>query len=257
MRCPLNIVFVVGTAGSGKSELTGSLTHWLELQGEDVIAINLDPGAITIPYSANVDARDYIKVESIMEEYSLGPNGGLVLACDMMIDIIGQLNSDLEDFSPDLAIVDTPGQMELFAFRDTGAKIAEGLTSEPKAILYLFDSIYCRDPLNYVMNMFISSAINTRFLLPQISALSKVDLLEEKERDEIIGWSDEPELLEDAIDRRLTGMNRLISQDMLEVINRLGLDFAPGPVSSKTNEGFNWLYSEISRILAEGEPFTP
>jgi len=253
----LNLAFVVGTAGSGKSELTAAFTRWLELQGEDVLAVNLDPGALVIPYPANVDVREYIRVEDIMEKYGLGPNGGLMLACDMMVEIIGQLATDIEDFGPDIALIDTPGQMELFAFRDTGARIAEGLSDEPKGIIYLFDSTFCRDPLNYVMNMFIATAINSRFLLPQISVLSKADLLEEEELKGITGWAEDSLLLEEAINSRLTGLNRLISQDMMEVINRLGIDFLPRPVSSKTNLGFIRLYAEMSRVFMGGERFTP
>lgn len=249
------LIFVLGTAGSGKSELTGVFSQWLELQGEDVMAVNLDPGAISIPYSANVDVRDYIRVESLMEEYGLGPNGGLMLASDMMVDIVDQLASDIDDFGPDLVLIDTPGQMEMFAFRDIGARIAEGLVGEGKGIIYLFDAAFCRDPLNYVMNMFIASAINSRFLLPQISLLSRADLLE-GELEEIEGWAEDPMLLEEAINSRLTGLNRLLSQDMIEVINRLGIDFAPIPFSTKTNLGFNRLYSEISRVFMGGEPFT-
>ena len=252
----MNISFVIGTAGSGKSELTASFTRWMELQGEDVIAVNLDPGAIILPYSANVDVRDYIKVEDIMEEYSLGPNGGLVLACDIMVEIVDQLASDIDLFGPDIAIVDTPGQMELFAFRDIGARIAEGLSDEPEGIIYLFDSSFCRDPLNYVMNMFIALAINSRFMIPQISVLSKADLLEDEELNEISGWAHDFLMLEEAINSRLTGLNRLISQDMMEVINKLGMEFTPIPVSSRTNLGFTRLYAEMSRIFVGGERFT-
>lgn len=252
----MNLAFVVGTAGSGKSELTAAFTRWLELQGEDAMAVNLDPGAMVLPYSANVNVREYIRVEDIMEKYGLGPNGGLMMACDMMVEMVDQLASDIDDFGPDIALIDTPGQMELFAFRDIGARIAEGLSDELKAIIYLFDSGFCRDPLNYVMNMFIVSAINSRFLLPQISVLSKVDLLREEELEEVSSWSDDPLLLEQAINERLIGMNRLMSQDMLEVINRLGIEFAPIPVSSRTNLGFDVLFAEMSRILMRGERFT-
>lgn len=252
----MNISFVIGTAGSGKSELTASLTRWMELQGEDVIAVNLDPGAIILPYPANVDVRDYIKVEDVMEEYSLGPNGGLVLACDIMVEIVDQLASDIDLFGPDIAIVDTPGQMELFAFRDIGARIAEGISDELEGVIYLFDSSFCRDPLNYVMNMFIALAINSRFMIPQISVLSKVDLLEDEELNEISGWAQDSLRLEEAINGRLTGLNRLISQDMMEVINKLGMEFTPIPVSSRTNLGFTRLYAEMSRIFVGGERFT-
>jgi len=221
------------------------------------MAVNLDPGVLVVPYSANVDVREYIRVEDLMEKYALGPNGGLVLACDMMVEIIDDLARDIEDFSPDIALLDTPGQMELFAFRDIGAQIADGISDAPKAVIYLFDSTFCRDPLNYVMNMFIASAIGNRFLLPQLSVLSKVDLLAEEELEEVSGWSEDPLRLEDAVNRRLTGLNRLISLDMMEVISRLGVEFTPIPVSSKTNLGFINLYAEISKVLVGGERFTP
>jgi GTPase SAR1 family protein len=249
------LIFVLGTAGSGKSELTGVFTRWLELQGENAMAVNLDPGAISSPYSANVDVRDYIRVENLMEEYGLGPNGGLMLASEMMLEIVEQLSSDLDDFGPDIAIIDTPGQMEMFAFRDVGARIAEEMSDEEKGMIYLFDAGFSRDPLNYVMSMFLASAINTRFLLPQISILSKADLLGE-ELEEMKGWGEDPMLLETAIDARLTGMNRLMSQDMMEIVSRLGVEFNPIPVSTQTNLGFNRLYSEMSRVFMAGEPFT-
>jgi GTPase SAR1 family protein len=251
----LFLIFVLGTAGSGKSELTGVFTRWMEMQGEDAMAINLDPGAITIPYSANVDVRDYIKVEALMEEYGLGPNGGLMLASELMLEIVEQLSSDIDDFSPDVALVDTPGQMEMFAFRDVGAKIAEEITDEGKGVLYLFDAGFCRDPLNYVMNMFLASAVNSRFLLPQVSVLSKADVLHDQ-LEELESWAEDTANLEEAIDSRLTGLNRLISQDMMEVINRLGVEFTPIAFSTRSNLGFNRLYSEISRVFMAGEPFT-
>ena len=249
------LIFVLGTAGSGKSELTGAFTRWLEMQGENAMAVNLDPGAITIPYSANVDVRDYIRVEALMEEYGLGPNGGLMLASELMLEITEQLSSDIDDFGPDVVLVDTPGQLEMFAFRDVGARIAEDISDEGKGVLYLFDASFCRDPLNYVMNMFLASAINSRFLLPQISVLSKADILHD-ELEEMEGWADDIVNLEEAINSRLTGLNRLLSQDMMEVINRLGVEFAPIPFSTRTNLGFNRLYSEISRVFMAGERFT-
>jgi len=251
----LFLIFILGTAGSGKSELTHVFTRWLEMQGENALAVNLDPGAITIPYSANVDVRDYIKVEALMEEYGLGPNGGLMLASEFMVELIDQLSSDIDDFGPDVAVIDTPGQLEMFAFRDVGAQIAEEISDEGKGIIYLFDSALCRDPLNYVMNMFLASAINSRFMLPQISVLSKADVLGDG-LEEIEGWAEDPLNLKEAIDSRLSGMNRLISQDMMDVIDRLGVEFDPIPISTRTNLGFNRLYSTVTQVFMGGEPFT-
>jgi GTPase SAR1 family protein len=231
--------------------------RFLEYHREDVMSVNLDPGAKSLPYSANVDVREYIKVEELMEEYGLGPNGGLMLAHDMMSSIVEKLSNDIEDFTPDIVIVDTPGQMELFAFRNIGAQIAKDLTDFKKGIIYLFDALFCRDPLNYVMNMFLASAINIRFFLPQFQVISKSDLVQDYELEEITGWAEDPFLLEESIDARLTGLNRLVSQDMMEVINRLGVDFAPIPVSSSNNMGFNDLYGQLMLTFTDGGKFTP
>jgi hypothetical protein len=221
------------------------------------MAVNLDPGAISLPYSANVNVRDYVKVEDVMEKYNLGPNGGLMVASDMVAGMVDELSSDIEDFTPDICIVDTPGQMEMFAFRDLGATIAQNLTDADKGIVYLFDAAYCRDPLNYVMNMFLASAVNTKFQLPQFQVLSKIDLLKPKELDEIVSWAGDPASLEEAVDSKLTGMNRTLSTDMLELIERIGIDFNPFPVSSKNNDGFNDLYADLQRVFTGGERFTP
>jgi GTPase SAR1 family protein len=253
----LNLIFVLGTAGCGKSSFTAKFTRFLEFNREDVMAVNLDPGSIILPYAANVDVREYIKVEELMEEYGLGPNGGLMLAHDMMAGIVEKLSSDIEDFTPDICIVDTPGQMELFAFRDIGAQIAQSLTDAEKGVIYIFDGIQCRDPLNYVMNMFLASAISTKFFLPQYHLISKIDALEPHEIDEIVSWSEDPYALEEAVDARLTGLNRTMSQDMMEIIGRIGMEFEPIPMSSVNNEGFSDLYAQLMMTFTDGGRFTP
>jgi len=43
---------------------------------------------------------------------------------------------------------------------------------------------------------------------------------------------------------------------MMGVISRLGVEFNPIAFSTRTNLGFNRLYSEISRVFMAGEPFT-
>ena len=58
----MNITFVTGTAGSGKSLLTGALKNWFVNRGEDAKAVNLVPGVIVLPYDPDVDIRDSIQL---------------------------------------------------------------------------------------------------------------------------------------------------------------------------------------------------
>jgi hypothetical protein len=146
--------------------------------------------------------------------------------------------------------------MELFAFRASGPYIVNELTKEPKAIIYLFDAVFCINPLNYVSNMFLSAAVYNRFFQPQLHLLSKCDLLPETEVKTIMGWTANPRALEDSIEQKLEGIKRLFSRNMMRAINQLGIKFLLLPVSAKTNQGITNFNSALERILTGGEKYT-
>jgi GTPase SAR1 family protein len=250
------VVFVVGTAGSGKSLLTASLTEWLKVDKQKTAIVNLDPGVVNLPYAPDIDIRNSIDLDQIMEDYNLGPNGALVLAADLIAEEAESIGGRIEDLQSDVVIVDTPGQMELFAFRASGPYIANELTKEQKAIVYLFDAVFSFNPLNYVSNMFLSAAVYNRFFFPQLHVLSKCDLLPAEEVSRILEWSADPDALEVVIEENLSGTRMLLSREMMRAIYGLGLEFQLIPVSGKTNEGLIELSSALQRILTGGEKFT-
>jgi hypothetical protein len=250
------IVFIIGTAGSGKSLLTATFSEWLKMSKQDVALVNMDPGVQRLPYSPDVDVRDHVDIMNLMEEYGLGPNGALIMAADLIADEIGKISKEIEDLNSDLVLVDTPGQMELFAFRASGPYIANELTREAKAIVYLFDAVFSINPLNYVSNLFLSAAVYNRFLLPQIHLLSKCDLLPKKGLDKIVKWSANPKALENAIEQKLEGTKRLLSRNMMHAVYQLDLTFLLIPVSAKTNEGMINFNTALERILAGGDRYT-
>jgi len=251
------IVFIIGTAGSGKSLLTGAFANWLQLQKQNVITVNLDPGVITLPYTPDIDIRDYVKIEQLMHDYQLGPNGALIMAADLIAEETERLSDEIATFKPDIALIDTPGQMELFAFRQSGPYLANELTKEAKTLIYLFDSVFCSNPLNYVSNLFLSAAVYNRFFIPQVHVLSKSDLLPPEETQRIVDWSAYPQALETAIEEKLEGTKRLLTRDTMRAVYRIGLRFLLIPVSAKTNDGFISLNTSLERILSSGEKFTP
>jgi GTPase SAR1 family protein len=250
------IVFILGTAGSGKSLLTATYNEWLKNNKQKAITVNLDPGVVNLPYAPDIDIRNSIDLYQIMDEYNLGPNGALVLAADLIAEEAERIGGEIEDLQADVVLVDTPGQMELFAFRASGPYIANELTKEQKAILYLFDAVFSFNPLNYVSNMFLSAAVYNRFFFPQLHVLSKCDLLPSEEAKRILEWPADPDALEAVIEEKLTGTRMLLSRDMMRAIYGLGLEFELIPVSGKTNEGLINLSSALERILTGGEKFT-
>jgi GPN-loop GTPase len=250
------IMFIIGTAGSGKSLFTSAFSEWLKMSKQDIALVNLDPGALKLPYSPDVDVRNYVDVGNLMEKYELGPNGALIMAADLIADEIENISRDIEAVDADLILVDTPGQMELFAFRASGPYIVSELTKEPKAIVYLFDAVFSANPLNYVSNMFLSAAVYNRFFQPQVHVLSKSDLLPKEEVKTIIDWSANMAALQESIDKKLDGQKRLFGQNMVRAIGNIGLKFPLIPISAKTNEGMTNINLVMERIFAQGEKFT-
>jgi GTPase SAR1 family protein len=250
------IVFIIGTAGSGKSLLTASFSEWLKMSKQNVTVVNLDPGALKLPYSPDVDVRNYVNVGDLMEKYGLGPNGALIVAADLIADEIDEVSKEIEDLKSDIVLVDTSGQMELFAFRSSGPYIAKELTKDPKAIVYLFDAAFSFNPLNYISNLFLSAAVYNQFLVPQVHLLSKSDLLPKEDVKKVVDWSASPQALENAIEQKLEGTSRLLSRNMMKAIYQLGLRFLLIPVSAKTNEGMINFNTALERILAGGEKYT-
>lgn len=250
------VIFLIGTAGSGKSLLTASFNEWLKVGKQKSITVNLDPGVLNLPYNPDIDIRNNIDINQIMSDYKLGPNGAQVLAADLIAEETQRIGREIEEFQSDIVIVDTPGQMELFAFRASGPYIANELTKEPKAIVYLFDAVFSFNPLNYISNMFLSAAIHNRFFFPQLHILSKCDLLPPEETNRIVEWSINSKALNSVIEEKLSGTRRILSKDVLEAIYRLGMEFHLIPVSGKTNQGIINLSSMLERILVGGEKFT-
>ncbi len=250
------MAFIIGTAGSGKSLLTAAFSEWLKMQKQNVATVNLDPGVLELPYSPDVDVRDFIDVVSLMDEYKLGPNAALIMAADLIAEEIEKVAAEIEALNPDIVLVDTPGQMELFAFRASGPYIVNEITKEPKAIIYLFDCVFCMNPLNYVSNMFLSAAVYNRFLIPQIHVLSKCDLLRSEDVNRIVDWSASPKKLEEAVEEKLSGMKRILSREIMKAIYSLGMRFLLIPVSARTNEGLLNLNAALERVLAGGEKYT-
>ncbi len=245
-------IFIVGTAGSGKSLLTSKIHEYYTKAGSFASILNLDPGVETLPYSCDVDVRDFVDIISLMKQYELGPNGALIMANDLIATKIDELRSQIEKANPDYLIIDTPGQIELFAYRSSGPFILQNLTSEQKVGLFLHDGSLVTTPTNFVSIALLATSIRLRLNLPTVNVLTKVDLIQEKLRD-ILKWSTSLASLEQAISQETDGETYTLVSNILRSMNLGG--FAQGliPLSNVTGEGMPNLEGALSRILNLGE----
>jgi GTPase SAR1 family protein len=247
-------IFLVGTAGSGKSLLTASLEKWLAGSDLSVTVVNIDPGVESPPYTSDVDIREYVDYGEIMNNFGLGPNGALVASLDMAVGSVNDLRDEILESERDYVLVDCPGQMELFAFRNSGPLMVSGLRGNDSSLsLYLLDSNIARTASGYLSLMLLGLSINIRFDLPQLNILSKSDILMEDEIEEIVQWGSELHLLEEALDQSSEGLVREYSRSILDMLSNIGTASDCVPVSAKDMTGFDILYGEMQRIFSGGD----
>src|SRR5579875_549344 len=232
-------VFVVGTAGCGKSLLTKSLKDWMVMKGANVITVNLDPGAESLPYQPDVDVRLYVDIHELMQRYQLGPNGALVLATDMVATKLNELQEDIDSYRADYALFDSPGQV-----------IAKGLSSEERALLFIYDAWLCNSPENFLALTLLASSVRLRFSIPFLSVLNKIDLARE-EAGRVISWSSEPERLID--DLSLKGEEHLLYTYLADALIRGEFIEKLIPVSAATTEGIEDISGNLSMLFRGGE----
>lgn len=247
--------FLVGTAGSGKSFLTATLVHYLQTNEIDVRTLNLDPGVLHLPYAPDIDVRDSISIDEIMTEYELGPNGGLVAAVDLITAQSGEIIQEINEFSPDVLLIDTPGQMELFAFRPTGVLAATQFGGEKNVLVYLMDANLCKTPYGLVNSMILSLSVQMRFFFPQLNIITKSDLLPHEKEEELQTWIEDIFLLEDALNNTVKGEPRELAIKLARTIDDLQLFPETFPISAKENYNIDTLYGKLQLIWEGGEDF--
>jgi len=248
----LKTIFVSGTAGAGKSLLTSKLYEYYTKNGAFAAILNLDPGVENMPYTCDIDVRDYVDYVSIMQKYDLGPNGALIMANDLIASKIDEIQNEVNRVNPDYLLVDTPGQIELFAYRTSGPFLVENISSEEKTSIFLFDGALITTPVNFVSIALLATSIRLRLNLPSINVLTKTDLIGAKLRD-ILQWTTSLSTLENAIGKEADGDTYTLTTNILRGLNFGG--FAQGliPISNITGKGFENLEGALSRILNLGE----
>lgn len=246
-------LYFIGTAGSGKSTLTYSFQQWLNNRGLDAITVNLDPGAENLPYDPDVDIRDWISLKEIMDEYGLGPNGAQIAAADMLALNTSDIKQSIEQFKSDYILLDTPGQLELFVFREAGKYIVKFLNPNKSVIAYVLDPALTKTASGFVSQLLL--AINTNFRLnkPQINVLSKSDILSDSELQQIEKWSETPEELENSINQEDASIHREMSEGILNLIKNFENQTKIFPTSKEGFFGIEDLYATIQLQFEGGE----
>ena len=171
----------------------------------------------------------------------------------MIIESIEDLKFEISEYNdPDVVLIDTPGQMELFAFRNTGPMVVSslGYGDVQKIVSFLFDPAVCRLPNGYISTMFLAGSVLYRFAnIPQLNVLSKSDLLEPDILERVLSWSEDYDKLMEATDKTERGLVRELDSGISEIFQRMQ-NFPPLlSVSSLEFTGIEDYWGAIQRTL--------
>ncbi|MCR8488128.1 MAG: ATP/GTP-binding protein [Crenarchaeota archaeon] len=244
------VVYIMGFAGSGKSTLVSSFAEYLSERKFSVACVNLDPGAEVLPYKPDYDVRSVVKLVDVMRKERLGPNGGLIRAVEIITNKITEIVKPIQKlaFSRDWLLIDTTGQLELFAFRELGETLIRMLNVRSIGV-YLVDASMISKPSDVVLSQLISLAIRLRLGIDIVVAINKIDAERVNTR----------ELMEEFL-LRVGDFKERLRKENLGVLTDLTYDlvdflisyFPPAriiTISAKNKTGFDDLYSILHEIF--------
>ena len=95
--------------------------------------------------------------KNVMEQYNLGPNGGIMTSLNLFATRFDQVLALCEKpRTPALQYImaDTPGQIEIFTWSASGNIIAEAFAASfPTVIAFVVDTHSCTNPRVFMSNM--------------------------------------------------------------------------------------------------------
>ncbi|KAI0549273.1 GPN-loop GTPase 3 like protein [Xylaria curta] len=181
-------VMVMGPAGAGKSTFCASLITHLQLNRRSAFYVNLDPAAETFEHSPDLDIRDLISLEDVMEEMGLGPNGGLIYCFEFLMENLDFLTDALDPLTEEyLIIFDMPGQIELYTHVPILPALVRFLTRTGSLDIrlcaaYLLEATFVVDRAKFFAGTLSAMSAMIMLEVPHINILSKMDLVKDQVR---------------------------------------------------------------------------
>ncbi|CAD2215880.1 cytoplasmic protein [Angomonas deanei] len=197
---------ICGPPGSGKTTYCEGKRQFLSVYDpcRPVIMVNFDPANESVfPYPCDVDIRDVVCLEKVMEEENLGPNGSYLFCAEVIgqrVDwVVGQIESAVERRieevyatagpSPTVKapylLIDCPGQVEFYINSDALhvfiSKVQKRVQCSLCTVHLVDAAIATRDIPSYVSSCVLALTTMIDHELPHINLLTKWDTVENTE----------------------------------------------------------------------------
>ncbi|KKY23902.1 putative atp binding [Phaeomoniella chlamydospora] len=178
-------VLVMGPAGAGKTTFCSALIQHLQHSRRSCFYVNLDPAADDFAYEPDLDIKDLITLEDVMEEMGLGPNGGLIYCFEFLLQNLDFLSSALDSVTEEyLIIFDLPGQIELYTHIPLLPQLVRHLSrmgplNISLCATYLLEATFVVDRAKFFAGTLSAMSAMINLELPHVNILSKLDLVKD------------------------------------------------------------------------------
>lgn len=254
------VILIIGMAGSGKTTLMHRINLEMVEKGKRGYYINLDPACADVPFAANIDIRDTVNYKEVMQQYGLGPNGGILTSLNLFATRFDQVIELLEKRADELdyIFVDTPGQIEAFTWSAGGQIIHDLLgTAFPTTIMYVVDTPRSSSPTTFMSNMLYACSVLYKSRLPMVIVFNKCDATP---CDFALEWMDDFQAYQESLEgtgEREGYMNSL-NNSLCLVLDEFYRNIRRVGVSAATGDGIDDLFSRIQEASEEfKEVFLP
>ncbi|KAF8867008.1 hypothetical protein BDZ45DRAFT_794756 [Acephala macrosclerotiorum] len=174
---------VMGPAGAGKTTFCSALITHLRNNRRSCFYVNLDPAAEEFVHEPDLDIKDLISLEDVMEEMGLGPNGGLIYCFEFLLENLDFISEALDPLTEEyLIIIDMPGQIELYTHIPILPALVKHLTRTGSLDInlcaaYLLEATFVVDRAKFFAGTLSAMSAMIMLEVPHINILSKMDLV--------------------------------------------------------------------------------
>ena len=171
---------IIGPAGSGKSTYCKIIQDHAYNNKRIIKVINLDPAAEKFKYKCDLDIRELININDVMNKQKLGPNGALLYCMEYLYDHIEFLDDYFNNNGDNIYyLIDCPGQLELYSHSDIMKKITNYLKKNGFSIVSIFclDCTFLQEQSKFISGNVLSLATMIQMELPHLTIMTKCDLI--------------------------------------------------------------------------------
>ncbi|MEM1657906.1 MAG: ATP/GTP-binding protein [Candidatus Jordarchaeales archaeon] len=240
------IVPFFGFAGSGKTSLTKTFGRFLNEKGYSVMLVNLDPGVEELPYEPDFDVRSIFTISDIMREEGIGPNLAMLRASERILAHYDHIVSEIRGRGCEFVLVDTPGQLEIFAFREAGGEFMRRLREFARVCgVFLIGCDLASTLSKFIVAIFVGLAVQLSLGVETITVLHKSDMDTDGRIRKLI--SDDKLLKLELM--KETGVIADVASIALEVLSKIRPAKRIISTSSVTMEGHEELFELLHEVF--------